>query len=399
MWRYDKYPMSGWAIIKNLLKSLIILIFTAMVVATPEALATIKPDIPSVSSPSAILLDLNTGRTLFKKDGDKRRAIASTTKILTALLALEMASPDEAITITPNAASTGGATIGLKAGEKRSAEELLNALMLASANDAAVALAEHIGGSVAGFSRIMNEKASALGAENSKFASPNGLISGNLHYSTAADMALIAKAAMDRPEFRQLVSTRRFSWETTDSTKPVLLTNTNHLLEVYPSATGIKTGYTNESGYCLVASATKGSRSAIAVVLGEQSRDASFDDSRRLLDWALDGFESRPIVRKARRYGVFVKAGRSVPLIAQKSWADLVYGGSSSGSVLKIHLKPGLKLPIRKGQRLGDLMIMHLGKKVGSVGLIAGRSATMPYVPAGFEDYIERVVKKIRNLL
>ncbi|MDP1809366.1 MAG: D-alanyl-D-alanine carboxypeptidase family protein [Actinomycetota bacterium] len=354
---------------------------------------------PSISSPSAFLLDVRTGRELFSKEAYSQRPIASTTKILTALVVMEKSSPNDEVVISANAASTGGATIGLKQGERRKVGELLEALMLASANDAAVALAEHVGGSVAGFARIMNETAQSLGAKNSRFMSPNGLAPGNLHYSTAEDLARIAQAAMKKDEFRMLVSTRRYTWETTESSRPTLLTNSNNLLEKYPPATGIKTGYTNESGYCLVASATKGERSAIAVILGSPSRDASFNDARQLLDWALDRFEFMQVVKKSRRYGVLIKAGLSVPLVADKTWEELVYNGADGGPVLKALIKKGVKLPITKGQRVGELAIMRLGKKVGSVGLLAGRSAADPYVAGSIQDYFRRVVKKIENLL
>lgn len=353
---------------------------------------------PTVSSPAAFVFDIQTGRELFAKEADSRRAIASTTKILTALVVMEKTSPDDEVVISANAAATGGAVIGLKAGERRKVGELLKALMLASANDAAVALAEHVGGSVDGFARIMNDTAQGLGAKNGRFISPNGLAPGSLHYSTAVDLARIALVAMKRDEFKTLVSTRRYSWETTESARPTLLTNTNHLLEQYPAATGIKTGYTNESGYCLVASATKGKRSAIAVILGSPSRDASFDDARRLLDWALDDFEFARVVKKNRRYGVIKRAGRSVPLVADRTWEELIYTGADGEPVLKTYVKAGIKLPITQGRKLGELAIMRHGKKVGAVGLVAGRSVAEPYLAGSIQDYLRRVVKKIENL-
>lgn len=372
-------------------------VYALFVPGTRDARADL--DAPGITSPSAYLLDVGTGRELFSKEGNTRRPIASTTKIMTSLLVMERLSLNDDVTISAKAAAAGGATIGLKAAERRKVGELLKALMLASANDAAVALAERVGGSVAGFAQLMNEKASALGAKNTRFVNPHGLAAGNLHYSTAADLARISQAAMRIPEFRRLVSTRRYSWETTESGKPALLTNSNHLLERYPAATGIKTGHTNESGYCLVASATKGDRSAIAVVLGGPSREASFEDARQLLDWALDRFELKRIVKKNKRYGILMKAGRSLPLIAEKTWVELVYDGASGGRIAKRRIDPRIRLPIIRGQRLGELIITRDGRRVGSVGLVSGRSVTYRYMASGIQDYFRRVVKKIENLL
>ena len=212
-------------------------------------------------------------------------------------------------------------------------------------------------------------------------------------------MSVIAREAMKKPLFRKLVSTRRYSWETTSTEKPLLLTNTNYLLQGYPQATGIKTGYTGESGYCLVASAVKGSRSTIAVVLGGPSRQDSFNDARGLLEWGLNSFEVRPLVRKNRRYGTLKKFGKSIPLVAGKSLVDLAFRGKKDGLALEPKISRGLKLPIRKGQKLGELTVVQMGEKVGSVKLLAGRSAAAPYAPMNLSVYFWRVVKKIENLL
>lgn len=351
-----------------------------------------------ISSPAAYLVDEESGKVLYEKGAREARPIASTTKIMTALLVLEKARLDDRVPVSANAASTGGAVIGLRAGEARTVNELLHALMVASANDAAEVLAEYVGGSRAGFAAIMNTRAKELGAETTKFESPHGLSSGRMHYSSAKDLALIALEAMKRPDFRALVSTRRFSWETTVSAKPRLLTNSNHLLERYPAATGIKTGYTNESGYCLVASAVKGKRSAIAVILGSSSREASFNDARGLLDAALNNYGLRQIVRKNHRYGVLRRFGKSVPLIAGGTVAGLVYNGDDGPIVLRTKLRHDLRLPIKKGDSMGRLAISQMGQKLGQVELLAGRSVPAPYRTGNLTDVFWRVVKKMKNL-
>ena len=352
----------------------------------------------NISSAAAYVIDEQTGLALLAKAADAPRPVASTTKIMTALLVLEEVRIDQTVTISARAAGVSGATIGLKAGETRKVGELLHALMLASANDAAVALAEKVAGSETAFVDMMNARARELGAKNTRFVNPHGLAPGSAHYSTAADLALMARAAMARPDFRRLVSTRRYAWETTETPKPRMLTNSNHLLETYPLATGVKTGYTAESGYCLVASADKGKRSAIAVVLGGPSREVSLDDARRLLDWTLNDFEYKAIVKRANRYGVITKRGKSVPVVAGRTLTALVYDGEDGPVELRSLMRPGIKLPIIKGEKLGKLTVVQLGKKIGAVDLVAGRSVSSPYVTDNLGDYFWRVVKKLENL-
>ena len=359
--------------------------------------ADVNTDKLTVEGAAAYVLDKETGETLYSKNADVPRAVASTTKIMTAMLVLKRATMDETITVSPYAASTGGASIGLRAGEKRSVVELLHALMLASANDAAFGLAEHVAGSEPGFVDMMNERAAQLGADQTRFTVPHGLASGAEHYSTARDLAVIARAAMEDPDFAALVATRWWTWTTDEEPGRRDLRNSNSLLDRYPPAVGLKTGFTNESGYCLVAGADAAGRSVIAVVLGSPTRDGSFTDGEILLDWSLKKFDYRRLVVKGRRYAVVSLEGKRVPLVADRSVSKLVYLGES-GAPLISGIDKGLTLPLVKGKIVGYLEVGAVTGKHERVGLIVGRSVRSGYAVRNAGDYFRRVVKMLLNL-
>ena len=366
---------------------------------TSTALAEQAVEYPSITSPSAYVVDQKTGEVLLTKDSSSRRAVASTTKMITALLVLEKADPEAQVTISDYVASTQGGTIGLKSGDKHKVRDLLYALMLASANDAAVALAEHIGGTEEKFAEMMIVRAKELGAVDTKFINPHGLASGDLHYSTAKDLGTIAQEVMKRSDFRDLVSTRRFSWVTSTTAMPVIIKNSNSLLDRHPLTIGIKTGYTSESGYCLVAAATKERRSVIVVVLGGASREESFTDAKLLLDWSLNRFDYGPIVKRNRRYATLTRDGKTIPLLSARTIVKLVYNGSQNAVVLKQTMNENTELPIAKGEELGVLSISYLGEEIGQVKLEAGRSVASPYVLNNISGYLQRVFSKIQGLL
>jgi D-alanyl-D-alanine carboxypeptidase (penicillin-binding protein 5/6) len=357
----------------------------------------INTDKVAVDSAAAYLIDTGTGEVLYSKAADSRRAVASTTKVMTGLLVLENSRLEEEVLISPHVAATGGAVIGLKAGERRTVGDLMYAMMLVSANDAAVALAEHVAGSEAGFADLMNLKAQELGARDSHFTVPNGLAPGAVHYSTAADMALITRAAMNNPVFRRYVSTKQYQWDTRSAAGTRILHNTNDLLDSYAPAVGVKTGFLNESGYCLIGEAQTAGRSVIAVILGSGTRDGSFDDDRKLLDWSLREFDFRRLVKKDQRYVTIKLEGKSVPLVADHTIQGLVYLGDESGLVFRPRLDPGISLPLNQGDRVGYLEVVHSGK-TERVNLRVGRSVWSSYASRNVSGYLRRVVKKMINL-
>ncbi len=243
---------------------------------------------PQVSAKAPVVLDATSGQFIYEKDSHARRAPASTTKITTAMVALENAKLTDVVTAGPNVRKVEPTIIGLDPGDKLTVEQLLYGLLLPSGNDAAVALAEYVGGSEAGFAAMMNAKVAQLGLKDTHYVTPHGLDSPG-HYSSAYDLALTARAAFQNPLFEKIVSTREYRVE-----GPVkwYFKNGNRLLDSYSGADGVKTGYTDEAGRCLVASATRGGHRIITVVL--DSLD-TFADSAALLDYAFSKYSWEPV--------------------------------------------------------------------------------------------------------
>ncbi|MDR1599027.1 MAG: D-alanyl-D-alanine carboxypeptidase [Oscillospiraceae bacterium] len=302
------------------------------------------------SAKAAYVLEMGTGRTLFSWNAGEKLPMASTTKVMTALLALEMGDMSDMVTASRNAYGIPGTSIYLQIGESLTLREMLLGLMLASGNDAAVAIAEHIGGSVDGFLTLMNERAEQIGAYDTRFNSPNGLPTAD-HYTTARDLAMIARTAMRVPAFREIVSTQRATipWMGHDYDRA--LTNKNRLLSDYQGATGIKTGFTNAAGRCLVFGAKRGDMEILGVALNCADW---FDEAQRLMDICFsqytmtrmlaDGDAVRPL---AVRGGM----DSSVPLRIQ---GDLTAPLSRNESVnVRLDLPDALDAPIAAGDTVG----------------------------------------------
>jgi D-alanyl-D-alanine carboxypeptidase (penicillin-binding protein 5/6) len=239
---------------------------------------------PAVAGKSAIVIDAITGRILSAKNPDERRAVASTQKLLTALLTVETQYLDKTVTIDASDTRVEPTKLYLRTGETYTRRDLLKAIVVKSANDAALSLARDVGGSKENFARMMNQRAASLGMRSSYFLNPHGLTETGQH-STARDVAILARAAYQQPEIRRYMRTQQYVFVHSDGRRKTL-TNTNKLLKRLPYATGMKTGTTNASGKCLVSSAEYNGRVAIAVILGS-SNSAIWNDSEKLLRWAL----------------------------------------------------------------------------------------------------------------
>lgn len=248
-----------------------------------------------LSAQAAILMDAESGRVLYEKNAHQPMRIASITKIMTAIVAIEQGRLDDVVKTPDHAVGVEGSSIYLKPGEKMTLEDLLYGLMLRSGNDAAVTIAEHIGGSVEGFVFLMNQKAAELGMSQTVFSNPHGLDTHEEHYSTAYDMALLGAYAMKNETFAQIASTRKKTAPLEGESWDRVWYNKNRLLTMYPYADGIKTGYTKRAKRTLVSSAVKNGQRLIAVTLNAPD---DWNDHMRLFEY---GFNQYTLITLAKR--------------------------------------------------------------------------------------------------
>lgn len=243
----------------------------------------------SLSSPSAILIDYKTGKVIYQKNANVKRANASTTKIMTAILALEQGDMDDIVTFSSYAASQEAVKLYANPGEQFKLGDLMYAMLLPSYNDVATAIGEHIGGSASKFASMMNKKARELGCKNTTFVTASGLDEGN-HGTTAADLAKIARYAFSKKEFRQIIKTKNYQFSSTSSGRRFYVTNSNSLLGSMSGVVGMKTGYTSKAGHCFVGTLRRNGKVYISVVLGAPSSSARWSDTRKLLDFAAKNY-------------------------------------------------------------------------------------------------------------
>lgn len=261
------------------LRTLLLTFCCLLALSAPAAAAAVLMPPPLVAQ-AAVLLEAGPRTLLYDKEGEKRMYPASTTKIMTFLLAQKKGALDSVVTVSARAAACEGSSLETSTGDHIRLRDLLYGLMMVSGNDAAEAVAEHISGSIPAFVRLMNEEAGAIGASHTHFANPHGLPNSG-HYTTAYDLALITDQALRNPEFSKVTTTKDATIRFLDG-EPRRLKNTNKLLGVYPGITGGKTGYTEAAGDCLVVSAKRGNVQLIAVILNSDER---WDDAKNLLDF------------------------------------------------------------------------------------------------------------------
>jgi len=286
--------------LKRLVAFILILLFIFPVEAHCDELTGIRAQ-------GACLMEYETGRVLYEKNMNKQLPMASTTKIMTCIIALESGKLEETVTASANAASSPKVHLGLKKGEKHRLYDLLYPLMLLSANDCAVAVAEHIGGSVSGFAEIMNKKAKEIGALNTEFVTPNGLDCGN-HHSTAYDMALITRYALKNSEFRNIIATRQITIPLKNNTeKSYTVYSKNRLLNEFDGAIGVKTGFTGKAGNCFVGAAQRNNLTLISVNLasgwGNAGKEQKWKDSKNMLSYGFENYKMYKIAEKGKILG------------------------------------------------------------------------------------------------
>ncbi|UOE92418.1 D-alanyl-D-alanine carboxypeptidase family protein [Alkalihalobacillus sp. LMS39] len=293
-------------------KSIIISIIFVLLFSTMTFSGNRVEAVGGVSAQAAILIEQSSGRVLYAKDEHAQLRIASITKIMTAILAIESGMLEETVTVSNNASGTEGSSLYLKPGEKIKLKDLVYGLMLRSGNDSAVAIAEHVGGSLDGFIYMMNEKAREIGMTRTVFNNPHGLDDHEEHYSTAYDMALLTKYAMENETYREVSSTKSYRAPQEGEKWDRIWQNKNRLLtQLYKYSTGGKTGYTKRANRTLVSTATKDDLDLIAVTLNAPS---DWHDHMNMFNWAFEAYELKLLVKEG-----FVKG------IEEEFYKDQVY--------------------------------------------------------------------------
>ena len=325
--------------------------------------------IPSVSAKSAVLIDASDGRVIFEKNARVRMPMASTTKIMTALVSLENADEGDTVVIPAEATGIEGSSIYLKAGERLTLGELIYAVMLASANDAATAVAIHVGGSVEGFADMMNARAEELGLTDTHFKNPHGLDAEG-HYTSAYDLARLAAEALKNEAFLRVVSTVRHEISGAEPGSTRRLLNHNALLRTYQGAIGVKTGFTKKCGRCLVSAAERGGLRLVCVTL---SAPDDWNDHARLLDYGFEFYRAYSFGRAGESFWsppvVSDEAGQVDCVLERDLTATILRYG---GEIEKVIEAPRFlwKLP-KDGETLGRVIFYRNGKKIAEGRLVA----------------------------
>ena len=338
---------------------------------------------PSVSAKSAVVIDADTGRILYEQDAHTRRGMASTTKIMTAIVALEHAAPDMLVTVDPRACGVEGSSVYLYAGEKITMEALLYALMLQSANDAAEAIAYAVAGSIDGFAALMNRKADELGLTATHFENPHGL-DGETHYTTAYELGIIAAYAMKNDLFAEIVSTVKKTIPLHDGEISRLLVNHNRLLREYEDICGIKTGYTKKCGRTLVSAAGRDGVRLICVTLDDGN---DWADHRALLDYGFSLYEEVSLMGKIS-YEVPVCGGTASSVRVSTKESPTAMLPQGHGEIVSVVEMPRfLYAGVCEGDVVGKVVFYADGARIGEAFLYA--ESSVPIVRK--ENFIRKI--------
>lgn len=359
-------PPRAWSMLRT---GMALLLLVASTMVWPSA----ADAVPYMCCKYYCLVDAKTGQIILSKSADESRQVASTTKMMTAILADEYCDSRERAVVSADAARTPKYVIGLRQGQEITVGELLKAALIRSANDAAVVLGEHVAGDIDLFAHLMSLKAVVIGAHHTHFANPSGLPDTD-NFSSAYDLTQIGHYLLQKPDLRNLVSTYQTQFQHPGYRQSMIITNTNGLLGTYPGANGIKTGTTNDAGKCLVASASRGNRHLIAVALKSGDRTG---DCARLLDY---GFNECQLVRIVERDSVFkelrLRNGVKpyVNIFPAKN-VSIWQGESGKPDIEKVvRMNYELEAPVRKGAAIGELRTYADGKLVKVTALVTGES-------------------------
>ncbi|OLN27751.1 D-alanyl-D-alanine carboxypeptidase family protein [Desulfosporosinus metallidurans] len=343
---------------------------------------------------SAILMDAASGQILYEKESHKELPPASVTKLMTLLVAADAVASGKVkltdkVTASDNASKLGGSQIYLEPGETFTLEQMLIAIAVGSANDGCVAVAEHIDGTHEAFVEEMNRKAQDLGLKNTHFVNAYGLPAEG-HYTSAFDLALIAKEALNYPLVRKLTSMKEYDLRD----GKFKLWNTNKLLWWYPGADGFKTGWTNEAKYCLASTVERNGLRLICVVMGVSQVRGHFAESMKIYNYGFAKYEFKQFAPAEQRQGVVkVRKGseNEVNAITEKTLGATVEKGKDKNLWVETKLNPEISAPIQKGQRLGEILLYRNDQLQASVNLVADH----PVARAGVVEQVTRTLKGV----
>lgn len=342
---------------------------------------------PIIDAGAAIVMDAKSKRILYEKNAYSKMSMASTTKIMTAIIALENGSLDDVVTVSRKAAEIWGSVIGLREGQKMKLRDMMYGLLLSSGNDAAIAIAEHIGGTVENFLDMMNKKAVLIGVRNTQFKSPHGLDMEG-HYSTAYDLAVIASYALENPDFSQIVSTR------SANIQGMWFSNTNEMLSIYPGADGVKTGYTGKAGRCLVTSATRDGWRIVSVVLQCPSRNMRALSSKKILDYAFNNYKPYVLQKKGQCFAELPLKKGIEGFVEVRAVEEIVIPLKDSEKTLlekKVYLPRYLDAPVYAGVDIGTVQYSFNEETIADSNLVlwsdVGRKDFLYYLGQIFHEW------------
>ncbi len=347
----------------------------------------------SESIPSAILIEASSGQVLFEHDPDEKLPIASVTKVMTMLLAMEALDNgtlklDDIVTVSANAASMGGSQAFMEEGERMSAHEMLKAIAVSSCNDAAVAMAEHIAGSESEFVSRMNERAKELGMTSTEFVNCTGLDDRDMHYSSARDVAIMSRALLSHERIFDYTTI----WMDSIRDGKFGLSNTNKLIRFYDGANGLKTGSTSKARYCLSAAAKRDGMQLIAVVLGAPSSAVRFDSAKSMLDYGFANFSSYNAEPDALP-DIMVTGGKKNKVKCRAEGQSLLVSKGDGAKIEEItELADALAAPVKKGDVIGKVKYVIGERVVAEIDVTAAENVGKATFFDRFSDILSRVL-------
>lgn len=370
-----------------------------------DASGTANPDTPSLYARAWCLMDGESGRVLISKNGTSPMPMASTTKIMTCILALECGDINSVVNVSSYAASMPDVQLNIKAGEQYYLKDLLYSLMLESHNDTAVAIAEHIGGSKEGFAQMMNEKAEALGCTSTHFVTPNGLDADG-HYTTAEDLCLIASYAIQNPEFLSIISTDSYSFSDISGSKKYTVHNHDSFLKMYNGAIGIKTGFTGKAGYCFAGAAQRDGRTLVSSVLASgwpPNKSYKWSDTKSLMNYGFNNYNKYTLLS-----GTYSSAENAQNPLGLKPIG--IVNGNKAGSTnksLDISFTAECNMLLAKGDNVSVAVTVPEnitapvaeGEIVGNASLMVNGTALYDYPVTAAENIVPISLKDVLFLI